>query len=205
MKHNTVLQIALLAATALTAFGQSGNMPAGTEIVVRTNERIDVRNSSDGRIFSGVVDRDVVDTSGRVSIPRGANAELIVRNVRARDMALDLEAVEVNGRRYAVSTEDITRTGSKQGLGENKRTAKYVGGGAVLGSIIGAIAGGGKGAAIGAAVGGAGGAGAQVATRGGAVRVPAESILTFRLDRPLSVGRADSGYTRNGRHYHYNQ
>jgi hypothetical protein len=59
-----------------------------------------------------------------------------------------------------------------------------VGGGAVLGTLIGAIAGGGKGAAIGAAVGAAGGATAQVLTRGEEIRVPAESVLTFRLDQP---------------------
>ena len=205
MKQHTILNTALLLGTALTAFAQSGNIPVGTEIAVRTNNSIDVRNSSDGRIYSGVVDRDVRDANGTVAIPRGSNAELIVRNVASRNLALDLESVNVKGHRYVVSTNDVTRSGSKQGLGENKRTAKYVGGGAVLGSIIGAIAGGGKGAAIGAAVGAAGGAGTQVMTRGGSVRVPSESVLTFRLDQPLNVGRADNGYTRGGHHYHYNQ
>ena len=205
MKQHTILNTALLLGTALTAFAQSGNIPVGTEIAVRTNDSIDVRNSSDGRIYSGVVDRDVRDANGNVAIPRGSNAELIVRNISSRNLALDLESVNVNGQRYVVSTNDVTRGGSKQGLGENKRTAKYVGGGAVLGSIIGAIAGGGKGAAIGAAVGAAGGAGTQVMTRGGSVRVPSESVLTFRLDQPLNVGRADNGYTRGGHHYHYKQ
>ena len=69
----------------------------------------------------------------------------------------------------------------------NKRTAEAVGGGAVLGGIIGAIAGGGKGAAIGVLVGGAGGAGAQVLTRGHDVQVPAETLLTFRLDKPVML------------------
>ena len=205
MKQHMILKTALFIGTALTAFAQSGNIPVGTQIAVRTNDAIDVRNSSDGRIYSGVVDRDVRDANGNVAIPRGSNAELIVRNIASRNLALDLESVDVNGHRYVVSTNDVTRTGSKQGVGENKRTAKYVGGGAVLGSIIGAIAGGGKGAAIGAAVGAAGGAGTQVLTRGGSVRVPSESILTFRLDQPLNVGRADNGYTRSGHHYHYKQ
>jgi hypothetical protein len=38
------------------------------------------------------------------------------------------------------------------------------------------------------------------------VQVPPESLLTFRLDRPLEVGRGDysrdNGYDRNGYHYH---
>jgi hypothetical protein len=69
-------------------------------------------------------------------------------------------------------------------LGANERTARNVGGGAALGAVIGAIAGGGSGAAVGAAIGAAGGAAAQVLTRGESVHVPAETLLTFRLERP---------------------
>ena len=61
------------------------------------------------------------------------------------------------------------------------------GGGALLGTLIGAVAGGGKGAAIGAAVGGAAGATTQVMTRGHEVKVPAESVLTFKLETPLTL------------------
>jgi hypothetical protein len=54
--------------------------------------------------------------------------------------------------------------------------------GAALGAIVGAIAGGGKGAAIGA------GAGAlPTLTKGGAIRVPVESVFTFQVDKPLKV------------------
>jgi outer membrane lipoprotein SlyB len=59
-----------------------------------------------------------------------------------------------------------------------------------LGAIIGAIAGGGKGAAIGAGAGAGAGALTQVVTKGGAIKVPAESVLTFQLDRPLRVTAA---------------
>ncbi len=62
-----------------------------------------------------------------------------------------------------------------------------MGGGAILGAIIGGIAGGGKGAAIGAVAGGGAGAGAQIMTRGKEVHVPAETVLRFRLDRPLRL------------------
>ena len=65
-----------------------------------------------------------------------------------------------------------------------------VGGGAALGTLIGAIAGHGKGAAIGAAAGAAAGAGAQVLTRGKTVKVPAESTLRFKLDKPLHLSAA---------------
>jgi phage tail tape-measure protein len=59
--------------------------------------------------------------------------------------------------------------------------------GAALGTIIGAIAGGAKGAAIGVLVGAAGGAGAEVLNKGKDVRVPAETLLKFRLDKPVSL------------------
>jgi hypothetical protein len=155
-----------------------------------------------------VVDRDVRDGSGNVAIPRGSSAELIVRDTGSRNLTLDLESVNVNGRRYVVSTTDepVAVNGErKEGVGANQRTAKYVGGGALIGSIIGAIAGGGKGAAIGAATGAGAGAVGQTVTRGKSVNVPSESLLTFRLDRSLRIGPADSGYDRNGRHYHRQQ
>ena len=38
--------------------------------------------------------------------------------------------------------------------------------------------------------------------RGRAVRIPRDSVVTFRLQRPLEMGVADRGLTRDGRHYH---
>ena len=45
----------------------------------------------------------------------------------------------------------------------------------------------GKGAAIGALAGSGAGAGAQVLFKGKELRVPAETILTFKLDQPVSL------------------
>jgi hypothetical protein len=85
-----------------------------------------------------------------------------------------------------VSTKDISQS-SNAGIGKNRRTEEMVGGGAVLGTLLGAIAGGGKGAAIGAVAGGAVGGTAQVLTKGKQIKVPAETILSFQLDRPLHL------------------
>jgi len=38
--------------------------------------------------------------------------------------------------------------------------------------------------------------------RGRAVRVPRDTVVTFRLDRPMEMGVADRGVDRDGRHYH---
>jgi len=62
-----------------------------------------------------------------------------------------------------------------------------VGGGAALGAIIGAIAGGGTGAAVGAASGAAVGTGVQIMTKGQVIRIPAETVLEFRLQAPLTI------------------
>jgi outer membrane lipoprotein SlyB len=104
-------------------------------------------------------------------------------------LALDLRSVTVNGRTYLVDTGAVEQS-SNTGLGANRRTATMVGGGAALGTLVGAIAGGGRGAAIGAAVGAAGGATTQVLTKGSEVKVPAETMLTFRLDQPLRLQAA---------------
>jgi hypothetical protein len=175
---------------------------AGTTIPVRTNEDIEADND-DGRIFNASVDRDVIGRNGLVAIPEGSAVELVVRQISDTEMALDLESITVNNQRYVPESETNTATSTRrEGLGTNKRTGKYVGGGALLGAIIGGIAGGGKGALIGAGVGAAGGAGVQVATRGDSVSVPAESLLTFRLRETMRVGSSDNGFTRNGIHYH---
>jgi hypothetical protein len=57
-----------------------GTIDAGTTITVRTNEAINA-SSSDGRVFSGMVDQDVVNRGGNVAIPRGASVEMLVRNI----------------------------------------------------------------------------------------------------------------------------
>jgi hypothetical protein len=52
----------------------------------------------------------------------------------------------------------------------------------LVGSIVGAIQGG--------------------EARGRTVRIPRDSVLSFRVDRPLDMGVADRGRDREGRHYH---
>jgi hypothetical protein len=208
--RNALNAAVIVTAVASALWAQADRVPAGTEIVVRTNDTIDTKHPSDSRIYTAVVDRDVRDRSGRVVVPRGSNAELIARDSGDNEIVLDLESVEVNGQRYSVDTASQVITGDssgnrKEGVGKNERTGKYVGGGAVIGSIIGAIAGGGKGAAIGAATGAGAGAATQTVTRGSSVRLPSESLLTFRLDRQLRVGGADTGFDREGRHYHRNE
>jgi len=139
----------------------------GTVIPLRMTEAIDVERS-DNRVYHGIADQDVRGDNGRIAIPRGAEAELIVRVARDNDLILDFESVVVNGQRYAIRAEP-NRVESQRDYG-------------IVGAIVGAVNGG------------------QV--RGRAVRIPRDSIVTFRLERPLEMGVADRGVTRNGYHYH---
>lgn len=188
-----LLPVSLLGATpAADPPDNSKLLPAGTEINVRTNVSIDSKNAVEGHRYSAEITDDVRDSSGATIIPKGSDAELIIRRMSTggktgtADIMVDLDSVTVDGRRYAVNTTDIRERG-RQGLGKNKRTAQMVGGGAALGAVIGAIAGHGKGAAIGAAAGAGAGATAEVLTKGKEVRVPAETLLRFRLDTDLHL------------------
>jgi hypothetical protein len=192
--------LGLLALAAL-AVAQASTIGAGARISVRTNENIDAAQI-DGRVFTGVVNQDVRDANGNVVIPKGSNAELIVKKAANEDLLLELESVTANGQRYAV-TADMSRLSGGQwdGIGRNKRTARFVGGGAAMGAIVGAITGRAVGAVLGAVAGAGAGGGTQILTREKTVTVPAESLLTFRLEQPLETRAADSGSTRYGRHY----
>ncbi len=178
---------------------EPGVIPPGTSLVIRTNEAIRTDHAVPGRTFSATVAEPVQNAQGRVLIPRGAPAELIVAQVESGgittepSLQLALRSVTVGGRRYPVASAGTqVQTDEERRLGANPRTATMVGGGALLGTVVGAIAGGGTGAAIGAVTGAAGGAAVQVLTAGNEINVPAETIVTFQTDQPIRL----QGYQR---------
>ena len=170
-------------------------LPAGTEISVRTEETIDSGRAAEGQTFPAEVTRDVLDAAGDVVIPRASNAQIVIRSAAkggrfrgASDLVMDLASVSADGRQYRLSTEDLAERG-RSGIGANRRTGEFTGGGAAIGAIIGAIAGGGKGAAIGAGSGAGAGALSQILTKN-TIKVPVETVLTFKLDQALRVRAA---------------
>jgi hypothetical protein len=170
--------------------GASKVIPEGTEITIRTNEKIDSDDSSPGQLFSATVNEEVLDAMGGIAIASGTQAKLVVRNItsggatHSPELVLDLFSISLNGKEYRVVTSDVDFS-NKKGIGANKRTAEFGGGGAAIGALLGGIFGGGKGAGIGAATGAGGGLLTQLFTRGKKVKVPAETALHFRLDRTL--------------------
>lgn len=167
-------------------------IPAGTQVAVRTEEKIDSGHAVEGQTYAAEVSRDVRDAAGDCVIPRGANAQLVIRSASkgghfrgASDLVIDLAALSIGGQSYRVQSSDFAAKGH-DGVGANKRTAEFAGGGGAFGAIVGAIAGGGKGAAIGAGAGAGAGTLTEILTKG-SIKVPAETVLTFRLEAPISV------------------
>ncbi|MDP9159884.1 MAG: hypothetical protein M3O09_06595 [Acidobacteriota bacterium] len=192
MKTRNLASI-LLVLLALLSAGVAQSravLPAGTEIKLRTDQAISATSQNAGRMVPATVSQDITDANGQVAVPSGSRAQLSVSRVpSSKDVTLDLRSLTVGGNRYLISAGSISRSGGKEGIGKNKRTGEYVGGGALAGTIIGAIAGGGKGAAIGALAGGAAGAGAQTVTRGSTLNIPAETQLSFKLAQDVRLSR----------------
>lgn len=168
--------------SGLQLAGFADTILPGTEIRVRSDSPIDVSRWDRGRIYPGYVASDVYSSDGDLVIPRGASAELIVRQLGPGQLTLDLESISVNGRRYVMDAA---------GPNFNMPQDRYDSGSGLVGGIIGAIA---------------GATGAQVETQGDHIDVPAETVLRFRLQEPLhTVSWGDPGYSSDGYHHHYDR
>jgi hypothetical protein len=177
-------------ASASAARSEGKIVPIGTEFAVRTNERIDSKTASVGQLYSAEITADVPDSAGGIAIPRGSAAQLLIRNinsggaVHSPEVVLDMDSVTVGGKRYRVVTSDVDES-NKKGVGVNRRTGEMVGGGTGLGALMGALFGGGKGAAVGALAGAGGGFATELFTRGKEVKIPAETLMMFRLEKTM--------------------
>jgi hypothetical protein len=177
--------------------GQSATLQSGTEIKVRADQAITAGNNDVGKTYPGSVAEEVRDANGNVIIPRGARAQLeVVRGDNNKGVALDLRSISYNGQRFTVDSNTTSGGVGGTGIGVNKRTGIFVGGGALAGTLLGALAGGGKGAAIGAVLGGAAGAGGQVLTKGNGINVPAEQVVSFKLAQSAYLNRAGTDVVR---------
>jgi len=165
-------------------------LPTGTTIPVRTTAEISTKTVSNGSVFEGLLERDlVVDetllakagsrvTCVVVAADKGGKVKGVASlSVAARSIA------GVNGNTIAIRTDSYGVDAKTTAGKDAKRTGIATGAGAV----IGAIAGGGKGAAIGAGAGAAAGVGATLATRGDAAVIPTETLIEFHLAAPASV------------------
>ena len=166
-------------------------IPAGTRVSVRTTTAISSKTAATGETFSASV-AEAVLADGKVVIPKGAAVEGVVadsddggRVKGVASLALGLTHVQVGGKRLLVESGLYT----KEARTTKKKDALKVGIGAGIGAAVGAIVGGGKGAAVGAASGAGAGTAVVLATRGDPAVVEAESMLSFRLTKSVTVAQ----------------
>jgi uncharacterized protein YcfJ len=156
-------------------------LPVGTEIAVRTTDRINSKQADLHKEYAATVD-DAVIVDGVTVVPAKANAFVRVTDKSRKSLSISLIAVTINGQRVEVNTDKIdSRRGSTV-----KRTAIGAGAGAGTGAAIGGIAGGGAGAGIGAAVGAAAGGIFGHATAK-PVEIAPETRFTYRLTQPALI------------------
>ena len=164
-------------------------LPRGTRLEVRLNRTIDVKHTESGDRFNGSLAQAVV-VGNTIAVPQGAGAtgEVLLAHRRGRfkgqsTLALTLTRLDVNGTAYRIDTGTLAR--SKKGKG--KRTAAFIGGGAGMGMLIGGIATGGVGLLVGGLAGGGAGALGAAFTGNRDLSIPAETVVTFRLQDALTL------------------
>jgi hypothetical protein len=162
---------------------------SGTVLQLRTTDSVDSKRAKEGTPLDFTVIRDVT-VNGWLAIPRGAMVHGIITESKnagelkgSPELALRLTSLDMGGRSYPLDSDEFRVKGPSKGA----HTAANVIGGTVLGAIIGGAAGGGGGAAIGAVAGGTVGTAASAASSGPRAWIPAEALVTFHLNTPLTV------------------
>jgi hypothetical protein len=171
-------------------------LPAGTIITVRTTEPLSSDKNRAGDAFSSTLEQPlvaqgwVVARIGQVVQGTVVTAQPASRGKGNSQLGLELsELALVDGSQVPVRTELVR---SSAGGSSAARNAGVVGATTGTGAAIGGIAGGGEGAAIGAAIGAAAGIVGILSTPGRATEIAPETVLTFRLQDPVTINTQQS-------------
>jgi hypothetical protein len=164
-------------------------IPEGTQVRVRLNQTLDTRHNHSGDRFTASLAAPIQD-NGRVVVPKGTvftgHVTISAPSGRMKGravMGLTLDSFEINGARYPVVTSSTSRVSAAH----KKRNMVLIGGGSGLGALIGGLAGGGKGALIGAGASAAAGTAGAAATGKEQVSIPAETLLTLKLEENVEL------------------
>jgi hypothetical protein len=179
----------IVATAAISRRPDPVTIPEETAIHVTLDQGLASDQSRPGDHFEATVSAPLIIDEHTV-IPEGARAKGLVVDAhpsgrlmgRAR-LQLALESIEVDGKTYQL------RTATSQRIGGNhkKHNWGWIGGSAGGGALIGAIAAGGKGALIGGPIGAGAGTAVAFITGKKDIHLGAETPLTFRLVRPVTI------------------
>jgi hypothetical protein len=179
------------------ALPQTLTLPAGTVVRVRTDEWISTDHNVTGDSFSAVLDQPIV-VNGWVVARRGqaqtGRVSLVKKGEHgggASELGLDLpDLTLVDGQQLPLQTQ-LFQTSAGTAHGQD---AAIIGTTTGVGAVIGAIAGRGAGAAIGAGVGATAGIIGVMSTPGKPTVIPPETVLSFRLQAPVTISTANSQF-----------
>jgi tRNA A-37 threonylcarbamoyl transferase component Bud32 len=167
-------------------------VPPGTEIHLALDAPVGSASSHAGDSFTARI-TDPVVAGDRVAIPAGSSVHGRVSEAipakkgfgdKAGSLSLSFDRVATPVGTNAPMSAALTRVAPKSG----KKTAAIIGGSAAGGALLGKILGKStKDAAVASIVGGAIGTGVAAGTKGEDVELPAGSVLTVRLDQPLTI------------------
>jgi hypothetical protein len=185
------LQRDIDAATRRRLSGATAVLREGTDIQVRLSDSLSSATARPEDRFEATVALPVHDDQGRDVIPAGTRVRGIVvaaedgeRPARAGRLDLTFDTIYLDDRTATPLRSRVVSL--HDSLDKGDIVSKRTGIGAAIGGVLGSILGGTKGAILGAVLGGAG---AVVAKEGEDVNLPAGTIITVRLDRPLEVRR----------------
>ena len=168
---------------------QKITVPAGTVLQVRTVEGLSSETNHEGDAWHGTLNSDIT-VDDQTVVPAGADVEGHVMEAHSAthytggaSLVLGVDKVNFDGKTYQIATDTWQRKADTRG----KNTVEKTAGGAAVGAILGGIFGGGKGAAIGSVAGAGAGAGANTITKGQKVELRPETLVSFKLQNPISV------------------
>ncbi len=170
--------------------GKTVLVPQGTPVTVSLEDHLSTDASHAGDGFKATVIAPV-EVDGYVAIPAGSEVRGHVIAAQAAGhisghgrLQLYYDDVKVGSSRIPLDTRgEVLASGSNA-----RRSATYIGGGALLGGLIGGVAGhSGGSAAGGALLGAAAGTGVSAASRRPEIVLTPGARLQFRLDHDLTV------------------
>src|SRR4029077_14660214 len=120
---------------------EPGVVPAGSSLVVQTDDAVTAVKAMRATIYTANVAEDVVDQNGTLLIPKDSHVELGVRSlpylgpggVGMTELILELRAVTVRGVRYPVAT--VSGPPGAGGLRLERNGPRWVGGRAAPGEV----------------------------------------------------------------------